>query len=171
MGGTRLALYHKTAAKQRDYFSAGALLVVSAGAVPVRRSSRRSWRRVRRSSRRSWRRARRSWRRSRRPVRRSCRRSVPVFSSAGAGAGAGAVWASASDTVSTEVGTARLNAAASPRRESALRREITSDLIFSLNVRLPPIISRMPLSAARRPHWRKAVDIATETDPGLGQQI
>src|ERR1700730_450531 len=59
-------------------------------------------------------------------MRRSCRRSVPVCASGG---GAGC-WASASDTVST-VGTARLNAA-SPRRESALRREITPDAIFSL---------------------------------------
>src|SRR3984893_15625237 len=59
-------------------------------------------------------------------MRRSCRRSVPVCASGG---GAGC-WASASDTVST-VGTARLNAA-SPRRESALLREITSDAIFSL---------------------------------------
>jgi hypothetical protein len=50
----------------------------------------------------------------------------------GEAAGGGVVcWASASDTISTVGGTARLNAA-SPTRESALRREITSDSIFSL---------------------------------------
>src|SRR3974390_1130048 len=46
------------------------------------------------------------------------------------------VWASASDIVSIVVGTAKPNAAPSPRRENAPRREIISDVI----------LSRMPLS-------------------------
>jgi hypothetical protein len=64
---------------------------------------------VRRVSRRSW-----------RPARRSPRRSIPL------------VWASASDTISTAAGTAKPNAAATPKREKAVRREISSDLIFSV---------------------------------------
>ena len=77
--------------------------------LPPRRVSRRSWRPVRRVSRRSW-----------RPVRRALRRSIPV------------VWASASDTVSTVAGIAKPNAAVSPRRENAVRREISSDLFISV---------------------------------------
>ena len=88
---------------------------------PPRRVSRRSWRPVRRVSRRSW-----------RPARRSPRRSIPL------------VWASASDTVSTVAGTAKLNAAVIPRRENAVRREISSDLvssvIFELLSRLSPFL-------------------------------
>ena len=48
------------------------------------------------------------------------RRSIPL------------VWASTSDTVSTVAGTARANAAVTPRREKAVRREISSDLSFSV---------------------------------------
>ena len=76
-------------------------------APPPRRVSRRSWRPSRRVSRRSW-----------RPARRSPR--FPL------------VWASAPDTVSTVAGTAKPNAAVTPRRENAVRREIRSDLIFSV---------------------------------------
>jgi len=79
---------------------------------PVRRASRRSVRPVRRSSRRSW-----------RPVRRSCRRVIPV------------VWASASETVSVAVGTARANP--NPRTDSSFRREIVSDVMWSLMYNLP----------------------------------
>jgi hypothetical protein len=43
-----------------------------------------------------------------------------------------AVWAATSDTVSMVAGTATPNAAANPRRETAVRREIDSDLIFSV---------------------------------------
>src|SRR5262249_456687 len=50
--------------------------------------------------------------------------SVPVSGASGAGCCA---WASASDTVNTVAGSARANVA-SPRRERALRRGITSDL-------------------------------------------
>src|SRR6185503_16469071 len=50
------------------------------------------------------------------------------------------VWASASDAVSTVAGTARANAAVTPRRENAVRREISSDLIFS-------VIFKSPLSS------------------------
>jgi hypothetical protein len=74
--------------------------------------------------------ARRVSRPARRAVRRVCRRVIP------------AVWASASDTGSTVGIAARPNAptpatvaafaAASPRRETALRREITPDLISSM---------------------------------------
>jgi hypothetical protein len=74
--------------------------------------------------------ARRVARPARRAVRRVCRRVIP------------AVWASASDTGSTVGIAARPNAptpatvaafaAASPRRETALRREITPDLISSM---------------------------------------
>jgi hypothetical protein len=48
-----------------------------------------------------------------------------------------AVSASASDTVSTVVGTPNPNAAANPRREKALLREINSISIFSLMANLP----------------------------------
>jgi hypothetical protein len=65
---------------------------------------------------------------------------MPTVPPDGAGAvvppdGAGAVvcaWASASEAVSTSAGNAKPNAAASPRRENASRREIICDLIFSL---------------------------------------
>ena len=104
--------------------------------LPLRRCSRRSWRRVRLAVRRSLRRSRLPSRRSLRRARLARRRSTPVLGAAGGGVVAGggvAVWASASDTVDTvsTVGAARLNTA-SPRSERALRREITSDLICSL---------------------------------------
>jgi hypothetical protein len=57
----------------------------------------------------------------------------PAFGSCSGGASGGDAWASASDTVNTVTSAgaaARLNAA-SPRRESALRREITSDVLIS----------------------------------------
>jgi hypothetical protein len=47
------------------------------------------------------------------------------------------VWASASDTVSTVAGTATPNAAVIPRRENAVPREISSDLIFSVIFKSP----------------------------------
>jgi len=117
-------------------------------ARPSRRAIRRALRPWRRSWRRSVRRMRRSWRRSVRPMRRSWRRSVPVCGPAAGAAGgvacavcgpAGgatgwAACASASETVST-VGTARLSAA-SPRRESALRRDINSDSSLMSNSRI-----------------------------------
>ena len=56
------------------------------------------------------------------------RRSIPL------------VWASTSDTVSTVAGTARANAAVTPKRENAVRREISSDLSFS-------VIFKSPLSS------------------------
>ena len=64
---------------------------------------------VRRLSRRSW-----------RPPRRSSRRCIPP------------VWASASDAVCIVATAAKPAAAASPRRENALRREIISDVIFDV---------------------------------------
>ena len=55
----------------------------------------------------------------------------PAFGSCSGGASGGDAWASASDTVNTSAeGTAMVNPA-SPRRESALRREITSDVLIS----------------------------------------
>ena len=69
---------------------------------------------------------RRSTRRFTRAVRRACRRSVPViFLPASVPS-----WASASDTVSTVGAAVRLNAAASPIRERAFRREITSNSLM-----------------------------------------
>jgi hypothetical protein len=55
----------------------------------------------------------------------------PAFGSCSGGASGGDAWASASDTVNTSAeGTAMVNPA-SPSRESALRREITSDVLIS----------------------------------------
>ena len=104
---------------RRNYLAAPVVVPVAAPVpvpvvVPVRRSSRRSARPVRRSSHRSC-----------RPVRRSWRRSMP------------AVWASASDTVSAAVDAATAKAAAFPKREKAVRREIASDLLISLMVKTP----------------------------------
>ena len=68
-------------------------------------------------------------------------------------AGAGA-WASASDPVSNVTGTARPNAAVSPKRENASRREIISTLIFSVisNSRVRPSTPRLSkLETPERP--------------------
>jgi hypothetical protein len=78
------------------------------------RASRRNSRAVRRPSRRASRPARRPSRRASRPARRASRRSCP------------AVWASASVTSAGVIATNPPNAAASPRRENAPRREIIS---------------------------------------------
>jgi hypothetical protein len=48
-----------------------------------------------------------------------------------------AVWASASDTVSAAVDAATAKAAAFPKSEKAVRREIASDLMISLMVKTP----------------------------------
>jgi hypothetical protein len=55
----------------------------------------------------------------------------PAFGSCSGGASGGDAWASASDTVNTSAGGTAMVNPASPRRESALRREITSDVLIS----------------------------------------
>jgi len=86
------------------------------------RASRRSSRAVRRPSRRASRPARRPSRRASRPSRRAARRSCP------------AVWASASVTSAGLIATNPPNAAASPSRENAPRRDIIFVLLI---VKLP----------------------------------
>jgi hypothetical protein len=88
------------------------------------RASRRNSRAVRRPSRRASRPARRPSRRASRPSRRAARRSCP------------AVWASASVTRAGAVATNPPNAAASPRRENAPRREIISVPLIMLYSRV-----------------------------------
>src|SRR5271166_4416471 len=71
---------------------------------------------------------------------------MPVVPPDGAGAVA---WASASEAVSTSAGNAKHNAAASPRRENASRREIICDLIFSLISQSPYFDPPLTASEAR----------------------
>ncbi len=78
--------------------------------------------------------ARRCTRAARRCVRRLMPRvpppvAAPAFGSCSGGASGGDAWASASDTVSTvtSAGAAARLSATNPRRESAFRREVTSD--------------------------------------------
>ena len=84
---------------------------------------------------------------------------MPVVPPDGAGAvvppdGAGAVaWASASEAVSTSAGNAKPNAAASPRRKNASRREIICDLIFSL-ISQSPYFDPPPIASEARVHER-----------------
>jgi hypothetical protein len=101
---------------------------VAAGAVPSGFSP------VRRSWRRSW----RPWRRSWRWVRRPCRRCIPCVPVASAGATAvpAASCASASNGSNVD-DRVKPNAAPSPSRESALRREIISVSILSFTCCLP----------------------------------
>ena len=103
---------------QTDRYCAGGVAAgaVASGFSPVRRSWRRSWR----PCRRSW-----------RPVRRPCRRCIPCVPVASAGAAAVPVasCASASNGSSAD-DSVKPNAAPSPSRESAFRREIISVLIF-----------------------------------------
>ena len=102
---------------------------VAAGFSPVRRPWRRSWR----PCRRSWR-----W------VRRPCRRCIPwvPVASAGAAAGVAASCASASNGSSAD-DSVKPNAAPSPSRESAFRREIISILASSFISGLPVTHDRL----------------------------
>ena len=106
-------------------YCAGAVAAgaVASGFSPVRRWWRRSWR---------------PWRRSWRWVRRPCRRCIPCVPAASAGAVAVPVasWASTSDGSSAD-DSVKPNAAPSPSREIALRREIISVLILSFTCCLP----------------------------------
>ena len=113
-------------------YCAGAVAAgaVASGFSPVRRSWRRSWR---------------PWRRSWRWVRRPCRRCIPCVPVASAGAAAvpAASCASASNG-SNAADSVKPNAAPSPSREIAFRREIISVLIFrSLAVSLSLTIAEL----------------------------
>ena len=121
---------------RRIPYCAGA---VAAGAVPSGFSP------VRRSWRRSWRPCRRSWRWERRPCRR-CIPRVPV-AAAGAAAAPAASCASASNGSNAD-DSVKPNAAPSPSRESALRRDTISVWIFSPTCCLPLTHGRRTGTAA-----------------------
>jgi hypothetical protein len=108
---------------RRTSYCAGAAGAVPSGFSPVRRSWRRSWR----PCRRSWR-----W------VRRPCRRCIPCVPVASAGVAAVPVasCASASNGSCTD-DSVKPNAAPSPSKESAFRREIISVSILSFTGCLP----------------------------------
>ena len=124
---------------RRTSYCAGAAGAVPSGFSPVRRSWRRSWR----PCRRSW-----------RPVRRADLRCIPCVPVAAAGAAAVPVasCASASNGSSAD-DSVKPNAAPSPSRESAFRREIISVLILTFPSLSLTIVERdWRQVEARSPH-------------------
>jgi hypothetical protein len=105
-------------------YCAGAVAAgaVASGFSPVRRWWRRSWR---------------PWRRSWRCVRRPCRRCIPCVPVASAGVAVPVASCASASTGSNAADRVKPNAAPSPSREIAFRREIISVSILSFTGCLP----------------------------------